>query len=149
MENQIPLSHNAWGKRNNKVMNQTLTGFTKAYAQTVNADCDLDLWPSDMVLACNTFSCLDDIIIKSHHAGWSYGLSTPGRGVFTSSHSCTPTSIPYTLFHYRLAFSISNLVRIIPAVSEKLLQTVDGWLVSWAEMKCAECPMVSHYKETL
>ena len=55
----------------NKVMSQTRTGFTEVYAQSLSADCDLDLWASDMVLVCDTSSCHDDylcqIIFKSHH----------------------------------------------------------------------------------
>ena len=34
-----------------KVMDRTQTCFTKAFAQSLSADCDLDLWPSDMVFA--------------------------------------------------------------------------------------------------
>ena len=36
-----------------KVMGQTQTGFTEAYAQSLSVDCDLDLWPGHMVLACD------------------------------------------------------------------------------------------------
>ena len=35
---------------NNKVMDRTRTDFTEVYAQSLSADCDLDLSPSDMVL---------------------------------------------------------------------------------------------------
>ena len=56
----------------NKVMGRTRTGFTEVYAQSLSADCDLDLWPSDMVLVRNTSSCHDDhlcqIIFKFHYA---------------------------------------------------------------------------------
>ena len=56
----------------NKVMGQTWTGFIEVYAQNLSADCDLDLWPSDMVLVGDTLSCHDDhlyqIIFKSHYA---------------------------------------------------------------------------------
>ena len=42
------------------------------FAQSFSADCDLDLWPSDMVLVRDTSSCHDDnlyqIIFKSHYA---------------------------------------------------------------------------------
>ena len=50
------------------------TGFTEIYAQSLSAECDLDLWPSDMVLVCSTCtsSCPNDhlcqIIFKSHNA---------------------------------------------------------------------------------
>ena len=41
-----------------------------AYAQAVSMDFDLDLWPSDMVLTCDTLSGSNDhfrqIILKSH-----------------------------------------------------------------------------------
>ena len=53
---------------------------TEACAQTVSADCELDIWLRDMLLAQDTLSCLDDhscqIIFKSHHAGWGYSLNT-------------------------------------------------------------------------
>ena len=43
----------------NKVMSGTGTGFTEVYAQSLSADCDLDLccdldlWRSNMVLDCS------------------------------------------------------------------------------------------------
>ena len=40
----------------NNVMGRTRTGFTEVYAQSFRADYDLDLWPSDMVLVCDTLS---------------------------------------------------------------------------------------------
>ena len=40
----------------NKVMGRTSTGFTEVYAHSLRADCDLDLWPSDMVLVRDTSS---------------------------------------------------------------------------------------------
>ena len=53
-----------------KVMGWRWTGFTEVYAQSLSADCDLDLWPSDIVP--DTSFCHDDhlpqIIFKSHHA---------------------------------------------------------------------------------
>ena len=56
----------------NKVMGRTQTGFTEVYAHSLSADFDLDLWPSDMVLVCDTSSYHDDhlcqIIFKSHYA---------------------------------------------------------------------------------
>ena len=55
-------------------------GLTEVYAQSLSADCDLDLWPSNMVLVCNTYSCHDDrlcqIVFKSYHVRLSYGLDT-------------------------------------------------------------------------
>ena len=44
----------------NKLMGQTRTCFTEVYVQSLSADCDLDLWPSDMVFVCDTLSCHDD-----------------------------------------------------------------------------------------
>ena len=56
----------------NKIMGRTQTGFTEVYAQSLSADCELDLWPSDMVLVHDTLFCHDDhlcqIIFKSHYA---------------------------------------------------------------------------------
>ena len=56
----------------NKVMGRTQTGFTEVYAQSLSAEFDLDLWPSDMVFVCDTSSCHDDhlrqILFKSHYA---------------------------------------------------------------------------------
>ena len=56
----------------NNVMGRTQTGFTEVYAQSSKADCDLDLWPSDMVLVHDTSSCHGDHlyqnIFKSHNA---------------------------------------------------------------------------------
>ena len=50
----------------NKVMGQTRTCFTDIYAQSLSADCDLDLWPSDMVLVRNTSSCPDNQLFLNH-----------------------------------------------------------------------------------
>ena len=59
-------------KHNKEVLGRTQTGTTEVYAQSLSADCDLDLWPSDMVLNRNTLSCHGDhlcqIIFKSHYA---------------------------------------------------------------------------------
>ena len=64
----------------NKVMGRTRPDFTEVYAQSLSADCDLDLWSSDMVLVRDTSSCHDDhlcqIIFKSHHVRLSYGPDT-------------------------------------------------------------------------
>ena len=38
----------------NKVMGRTQTGFTEAYALSLSEHCDLDLWPSNMVLVGDT-----------------------------------------------------------------------------------------------
>ena len=57
-----------------------MKSFTVAYAQRFRANRDLDLWPSDMVLACDTSSChvynLCQIIFKSHNAIQSFGPDT-------------------------------------------------------------------------
>ena len=56
--------------KHNKVMGWTRTGFTEVYAQSLSADCDLYLSPSNMVSVPDTLSCHDDhlcrIIFKSH-----------------------------------------------------------------------------------
>ena len=60
----------------NKVMGRTRK-VSLVYAQSLNADCALDLWSSDMVLIHDILSCHDDhlcqIIFKSHHVRLSYG----------------------------------------------------------------------------
>ena len=60
-----------------KIIGRTRTGFTDVYAQSLSADCDLVLQPSDMVLVRDTLSCYDDqlcqIIFKSHHVWLSFG----------------------------------------------------------------------------
>ena len=50
----------------NKVMGQTRTGFTDIYAHSLSVDCDLDLWPSDMVLVHNTSYCPDNQLFLNH-----------------------------------------------------------------------------------
>ena len=69
-------------KSRHKVLDQTQTGFTEAYAQSLRAECDLDLWPSDMVLVHDTSSChnehLCQIIFKSHYAWQSYWQTWTG-----------------------------------------------------------------------
>ena len=63
----------------NKVMGLTQTDFTEVYAQSLSANCDLDLCLSNMVLVRDTSSCHDDhlcqIIFKSHYVQ-SYGSDT-------------------------------------------------------------------------
>ena len=44
----------------NKVMGRTRTDFTEVCAQSLCAECDLDLCPSDMVLVRDTSSFHDD-----------------------------------------------------------------------------------------
>ena len=44
----------------NIVMGRTRTGFTEVYSQSLSADYNLDLRPSDIVLICDTSSCHDD-----------------------------------------------------------------------------------------
>ena len=43
MENRIPILHHPRGMSDNKDMSRTRTDFTEAYAQTVSANCNLDL----------------------------------------------------------------------------------------------------------
>ena len=63
-----------------KVIGWTQTGFTGVYAQSLSADCDLDLSPSNMILVLYTLSCHDDnlcqTVFKSHLAGRTYGPDT-------------------------------------------------------------------------
>ena len=62
-----------------KVMCQTQTGFTEAYAQSLRADCDLDLQSSNMVsvwIYRHHDDHLYQIIYKSCHARLSYGSDT-------------------------------------------------------------------------
>ena len=63
-----------------KVMGRTRKGFTELYEQSLSADCDLYLWPSDMVFVYDTSSSHDDylceIIFKYHHVLLSYGPDT-------------------------------------------------------------------------
>ena len=40
-----------------KAMGQTRTGFAEAYAQSLSAVSDLDLWPSNMVLVRDLSFC--------------------------------------------------------------------------------------------
>ena len=43
-----------------KIIGRIWTGFIEAYAQLLREDYDLDLYPSDMVLVCDTSSYHDD-----------------------------------------------------------------------------------------
>ena len=51
---------------------QEQTGFTEIYAQSLSADCNIDLRRNDMVLVHDTLLCHEDhlyqLIFKSHHA---------------------------------------------------------------------------------
>ena len=71
-----------------KIMQWTWTSFTEACAQSLSADFDLDLWPTNMVLVHDISSCHDDhlcqIIFKSHHAWQSYG---PNTNSFTEAYA--------------------------------------------------------------
>ena len=63
-----------------KVMGQTQTSFTEAYAQRWSAKCDLDFWPSNMVPIHDTSICHDNYLCQfisiSNHAWQSYGPDT-------------------------------------------------------------------------
>ena len=50
----------------NKVMGPKRTAFTEVYAQSLSADCNLDLRPHDMILVCNTSSCHADHLCKKY-----------------------------------------------------------------------------------
>ena len=58
---------------------QTQTGFTEIYAQSLSADCDIDLWAKDMVLVHDTLFYHEDhlyqLIFKSHQTWPRYGLT--------------------------------------------------------------------------
>ena len=96
----------------NKVMGRTRTGFTEVYAQSLSADCDLDLWPSDMVLFRDTSSCHDDhlcqIIFKSHHVRLSYGPDTILEYTNTYTHTDRVNSICLSAILWRGHKSIQN-----------------------------------------
>ena len=69
--------------------------------KVLSADCDLDLWPSDMVLVCNTSSCHEDhlcqIIFKSHNVRLSYGPNMILK--YTNTHTDRENSIcPSAIF---------------------------------------------------
>ena len=55
----------------NKVMSGTRTGFTEVYAQSLSADCDLDLccnlglWHSDMVIDCSMMIICAKLFLNS------------------------------------------------------------------------------------
>ena len=111
----IPTMHN-------KVMGQIRTGFTEVYAQCLSADCDLDLWPGDMVLVCYTLSCHDDhlcqIIFKFHHAWLSYGPDTTLEYTNTHTHthmdrvnSICPSAISWR-GHKNLVYTLEGTVSI-------------------------------------
>ena len=70
------------------------TGFTEAYAQSARANCDLDLWPGNMILAWETPSC-HEIIFKSHHAGQSY---EPNMILETHTHGQVKLYMPFRHF---------------------------------------------------
>ena len=74
-----------------KAMGRTGTGFTEVYAQSLSADCDLDILPSDMVLVRDTSSCHDNHlcqnIFKSNHVRLSYGPDTILEHKYTHTHT--------------------------------------------------------------
>ena len=76
-------------------MSRTRPGFTEVYAQSLSADCDLDLWLSDIVFVRDTLSCHDDhlcqIIFKSDHVRLSYGPDTILEHTHTRAHTHTHT----------------------------------------------------------
>ena len=80
MEKQIPISHHAWSRRANNVMSRIRTGFTEAFAENVSADCDVDLWRSDIILAHYTLSSrwsfVPNNFYKFYYAWRSYGSDT-------------------------------------------------------------------------
>ena len=89
----------------NKVTGWTRTGFIEVYTQSLRADCDLDIWSSDMVLNCHISSCHDDhlchIIFKSHHVQLSTAKLWPWHD--SGTHTYTHTRTGQTL-HALLPF---------------------------------------------
>ena len=57
----------------NKDIGRTRTGFTEVNAQSLNADCDLDLWPSDMIFVRDTSSCHDNHLCHFFFNSIMYG----------------------------------------------------------------------------
>ena len=86
----------------NKLMGQTRTGVTEVYVQSLSADCDLDFWPSNMVLVPDTSFCHDDhlfhIIFKSHYVWLSYGLDTILEYTNTHTHGQGKLYMPFRHF---------------------------------------------------
>ena len=62
------------------IIYRTQISFSEAYAPSLRADCDLDVWPKNMVLVFDTSSCHENhlwqIIFKSYHAWQSYWPDT-------------------------------------------------------------------------
>ena len=73
------LYHIIYKSQHRSSYGQTQTGFTEIYAQSLSADCDIDLWPNDMVLVHDTLFCHDDHlyqpIFRIHHAWQSMVLT--------------------------------------------------------------------------
>ena len=105
---------------------QTRTGSTKIYAQILSADCDIDLWPSDMVLVHDTLFCHDDhlyqIIFKSHHAWKNYGsdmnklhwsLCTKFKSRWTLTYNLA-TWFLFAKHHFIMMIVCANLFFKIP-----------------------------------
>ena len=79
-------------------MGWTRSGFTEVYAQSLSADRDLDLWPSKMVLVCDTSSCHDDLVIV---------LSCHLCQIIFKSHHVRLSSDPDTILEHTHTYSLS------------------------------------------
>ena len=106
----------------NKVMCRTRTGFTEVYAQNLSADCDLDRWPSDMVLVRDTSSFHDDhtcqIIFESHHVRLSYGPDT----ILEHTHTDRVNSICPSAISWRGHKNVGGvMVLVLSALSDNSL----------------------------
>ena len=74
----------------NKVLGRTRTDFTEVYAQSLSADCDLNLQPSDMVLVLDTSSCHDDHLCQTIFQSLLCTAKLwPGHGSGTHTHTHT------------------------------------------------------------
>ena len=87
----------------NKVMSRTRTGYTEVSAQSLSADCDLDL------LVRDTSSCHDhlyQIIFKSLYVWLSYGQDMILE--YTNTHTHTLTGELYMPFRHFMVGGIKN-----------------------------------------
>ena len=89
----------------NKVMSRTRTGFTEVSAQSLSADCDLDLLVRD-TSSCHDHLC--QIIFKSLYVWLSYGQDTILEYTNTHTHTHTLTGELYMPFRHFMVGGIKN-----------------------------------------
>ena len=75
----------------NKVMGRTRTGFTIVNAQSLSADCDLDLWPNDMVLVATHYPVMVTICAQLFSNPSCMAKLRPGHDSETHTHTHTHT----------------------------------------------------------